>query len=150
MWFLLPICCDVAIRRASIRHELSDCFFQFWTRANPDELSELTIFMWFMLVMAISVFKSAVTSIPLFDFKVSEISSFFSIWFFAFGTFQMLLSRESFLVTFGNLAIEIEISSPDMREKKFNVCMCVCLCMYVCVSPYLAMWMTLSTRDIAP
>lgn len=56
--------------------------------------------------VAISVFKSAVTSIPLFDLKVCEGSSFQGIGFFDFRVPQETHSRENVFVTFGNLAID--------------------------------------------
>lgn len=57
---------------------------------------------------AISVFKSAVTSFPLFDLKVCEGSSFQGIGFFDFRAPQKTHSRENVFVTFGNLAIDWE------------------------------------------
>ena len=110
--------------------------------------------------MAISVFKSAVTSIPLFDLKVCEGSSFQGIGFFDFRVPQKTHSRENVFVTFGNLAIDWcdirqscyrlrKVALPDVCEKKFNVCMCVCP-VYMCVCLPLSMWMTLSFRDFAP
>lgn len=58
--------------------------------------------------VAISVFKSAVTSFPLFDLKVCEGSSFQGIGFFDFRAPQKTHSRENVFVTFGNLAIDLE------------------------------------------
>lgn len=57
---------------------------------------------------AISVFKSAVTSFPLFDLKVCEGSSFQGIGFFDFRAPQKTHSRENVLLTFGILAIDWE------------------------------------------
>ena len=53
--------------------------------------------------VAISVFKSAVTSFPLFDLKVCEGSSFQGIGFFDFRAPQKTHSRENVLLTFGIL-----------------------------------------------
>ena len=96
--------------------------------------------------VAISVFKSAVTSIPLFDFKVCEGSSFQGIGFFDFRVPQKTHSRENVFVTFGNLAIDwcdirqscyrLRKSCTSRCDRKKIQCMYVCVsCVYVCVSP---------------